>query len=238
MGFCIGCSALAMPPKQFAYHAILYQVPATLKLAAMVSEAAPSFAFLLGMEAALRYVNTSTDLLVGTELVVELLPAPTGDLTIGGAEQVLTDVRTAQASAMLTSADSTTSIPLASAAATQLLPVVSSTSTLAKLGDASSYPYFVRVVPPDSQQALALLDLCLRCVLLRLCPLHCDGLSLCCGSALTRCGVALACCVRYGWLHVATVYDPDNVYSTGLEEDFVKHTNAAGIQVRLCSGTH
>jgi ABC-type branched-subunit amino acid transport system substrate-binding protein len=56
---------------------------------------------------------------------------------------------------------SSNSMPMSLLAGTYSVPTISPASTAEDLSDKTLYPYFSRTVPPDTQQAQAIVDVCL-----------------------------------------------------------------------------
>jgi ABC-type branched-subunit amino acid transport system substrate-binding protein len=57
---------------------------------------------------------------------------------------------------------SSNSKPMSLMAGTYEVPIISPASTAKDLSDKSMYPYFSRTIPPDTQQAAAMIDIVLK----------------------------------------------------------------------------
>jgi ABC-type branched-subunit amino acid transport system substrate-binding protein len=137
------------------------QAPATLKLGGLFPLTGTLSAGGVERDAAARMavkaINADTSLLPDTVLSIVIRDTAT-DPTTGAA--AATDVITNEnVFGIVGAASSSVSKAVAEIGEANEVPVISYSSTNADLSDKTDYPYFLRVVPPDSVQGVALSDI-------------------------------------------------------------------------------
>ncbi|MHA2032736.1 MAG: ABC transporter substrate-binding protein [Candidatus Kariarchaeaceae archaeon] len=138
----------------------VHQAPATLTLGGLFPLTGTLSGGGVEREAAARMavneINSRADILPQTELKITMRNTETLPATGATAAQELIDLGVF---GLVGAASSSVSKAVADVAAPEQVPQISYSSTNADLTNKTAYPYFLRVVPPDSVQGVALANI-------------------------------------------------------------------------------
>ena len=154
-------------------HVRIAQVPTELKIGLEI-DGPDAFGALLGAETAIATINAAArsgdaEAVLSNITLVGVLYQR--NATVDEADVVQQAVADGVL-AMVTFLGSDASIKLSRAAEAHRLPVLSSYATLSALSSPTLFPFFARPIPPDSQQGVALVDLCRKYRWLHVATVH------------------------------------------------------------------
>ena len=148
---------MATAPGVAATNIQVHQAPSVIKLGGLFPLTGRLSAGGVQREAAARIaieeINANSEILPNTQLEWLVRDTATDPNTGATAAQELIDQGVV---GLIGAASSSVSMAIAAVAAQNQIPQISYSSTAADLSDKDQYPYFMRVVPPDSLQGIAL----------------------------------------------------------------------------------